>query len=149
MSKAKKNALPQGLIIIDGVEQAAPPELVAAVLAGWAAKQAKDDATADLDGCNVSLMEMMSDAGHGGAIVVPGVCRATLVHREAVKITDAERLQALLGPRWRDLVTESVNYKAEARLIDMATDGDEPMQPAIAACLEIKESDAVMWRAEK
>jgi hypothetical protein len=150
MTKAlKKPLLPPGNLIQDGQESAAPDELVAAVLAGWSAKQTADDAKTELDSCNASLVELMADIGPG-AIVIPGVCRCTVVHREAVKITDPERLAKVLGvERYADLVKTSTSHKAEERLVEMAVDGDEPLQPAIAACLEIRESDAVTWRAEK
>ncbi len=149
MSKAtRKPAPPAGTLILDGDEYEAPAALVEAVLAGWTAKLAADAARAELDEANAAIVAAMSNHGPG-AVVVPGVCRCTYVHRQAVKIDDAERLERVLGERYADLVKTAVSHKANDRLLEMAADGDEPLQPAIAACLSIAESDAVTWRAEK
>lgn len=149
MSKVtRKPAPPAGTLILDGEEYEAPAALVEAVLAGWTAKLAADAARAELDEANANLIAAMSDHGPG-AVVVPGVCRATYVHRQAVKIDDPERLAKVLGERYPDLVKVSITQKPHDRLLEMAADADEPLQPAIAACLELSESDAVTWRAEK
>lgn len=147
-ARAAKPKLPPAYVVMDGVESAATEALIEAVLEGWQAKQDQDAAKARLDSANARLIDLI-DGAYPASIVVPGVCRASYSVRQTVKISDPERLEAVLGGRFLDLVKESVSYKAEERLVEMASDGDEPLQPAIAACLTVTESESVTWRAEK
>lgn len=143
---AAQEVLPKGILIIQGAESAAPDSLVAAVLAGWRKKRSADSAKIEVDAANDALIEMLEEPC---SVVIPGVCRASYSVREMVKVVDAERLGKILGPRYIDLVKEAVSYKPEARLVEMAADGDEPLQPAIASCLAVSSTDAITWRAEK
>lgn len=143
----KKAGLPSGVKIIDGKEEVAlDAASIRKVMEGWEVKRIIDDAKARLDAINAELIEAH---GTGVALVVTGICRASLAARQSVKITDAARLEQVLSGRYLDLVAETVTYKPEQKLIDMACDGDEPLQPAIAACLSIGDSQSVTWRAEK
>lgn len=116
------------------------------VMQGWQIKKQIEELKAALDEINAQLIEAH---GHGASLIVHGVCRASIAEREAVKIKDAERLKAVLGDRFADLVKTEVSYNPEARLIEMACDGDDPLQPAIGACLTVGKSQSVTWRAEK
>jgi hypothetical protein len=117
-----------------------------AILVGWEAKQTLDVAKKAMDAANEAIMRALDGPA---SVVIPGVCRASYSVRQTVKITDPERLGAVLGVRFDDLVKTSTNHKPEERLVEMASDGDEPLQPAIAACLAVSESESVTWRAEK
>ncbi|TCS70699.1 hypothetical protein EDC61_11426 [Sulfuritortus calidifontis] len=116
------------------------------VMQGWDIKKRIDELDAQLKAIHAQLIEAH---GAGASLIVHGVCRASIAEREAVKIKDAERLRAVLGERFADLVKTEIAYKPEARLIEMACDGDEPLKPAIGACLTVGKSAAVTWRAEK
>jgi hypothetical protein len=142
------SALPAGeKIDRDGGEiTALDAATIRLVMQGWALKKQIDELDAQLKAIHAQLIEAH---GAGTSLIVRGVCRASISEREAVRITDAERLKAVLGERFTDLVKVEVAYKPEQRLIDMACDGDEPLQPAIGACLTVGKSASVTWRAEK
>ncbi|MEW5790010.1 MAG: hypothetical protein ACOY4L_09005 [Pseudomonadota bacterium] len=116
------------------------------VMQGWELKKRIDELDAQLKEINAQII---AAHGAGASLIVHGVCRASIAEREAVRIKDAERLRAVLGGRFEDLVKTEVAYKPEAKLIEMAFDGDEPLQPAIGACLVVGKSASVTWRAEK
>ncbi|MCX8016343.1 MAG: hypothetical protein N2690_00370 [Rhodocyclaceae bacterium] len=146
-AKLAKAGLPAGVKIIDGKEEMAlDAATIRKVMEGWEVKKIIDDAKARLDAINQELVEAH---GTGVALVVTGICRASLASRQQVKIKDADRLEAVLGDRFKDLVRESVSYTAEPKLVEMACDADEPLQPAVAACLFVSEGRSVTWRAEK
>lgn len=145
--KAEKEvALPHAVLLIDGQELTPAPEQVAAVLAGWSAKQDADDARAELDLCNTAIIEQL---GEPCSLIIPGLCRASYSVRESVKVSDPAKLDALLGDRFGDLVNTTISYKPAPKLLEMATDGDDPLQPAIANCLTSSNSESITWRAEK
>lgn len=144
--KVAKAGLPTGVKIVDGGETALDAATIRLVLDGWEVKRIIDEAKAKLDEINAKLIEAH---GTGCALVVTGICRASLAARQTVKVTDPERLEAVLGGRYLDLVAESVSYKAQDKLVDMACDADEPLQPAIASCLTITDGQSVTWRAER
>lgn len=116
------------------------------VMEGWQIKRQIEELDARLKVIHAQLIEVH---GVGATLIVPGVCRAAITEREAVRITDAERLKKVLGFRFTDLVKTEIAYKPEARLIEMASDGDEPLAPSIRECLTVGKSAAVTWRAEK
>lgn len=116
------------------------------VMHGWELKKKIDELDAELKAIHAKLIEAH---GAGASLIVHGVCRASIVEREAVKISDAERLKAVLGFRFTDLVKTEIAYKPEGRLVEMAADGDEPLAPSIRECLTVGKSAAVTWRAEK
>lgn len=147
VEKAAKAGLPAGVKIVDGKEEVAlDAATIRKVMEGWEVKRIIDDAKARLDAINAELIEAH---GTGCALVVTGICRASLTSRQTVKVRDPERLEAVLGARFLDLVRESVSYQAEPRLVEMACDGDDPLQPAIAACLSVSDGTSVTWRAER
>lgn len=141
-----KAGLPAGVKIVDGQEMALDAASIRQLMEGWALKRDLDAMKARLDTINTALIEAH---GTGCALVVTGICRASLSEREAVRIADAQRLQAVLGDRFGDLVRTEVSYKPEPRLIEMACDGDDALAPAVQACLSVGKSHAVTWRAEK
>lgn len=127
-------------------EMPAGRDLTRAVLAAWEAKIAADDAKKVYDAAADAVIDLLHSPC---SVVIPGVCRASYSVRQTVKIADPERLAAVLGERYGDLVVESITYKAEPKLVDMSVDADEPLQPAIAACLKVSESETLTFRAEK
>jgi hypothetical protein len=145
-AKVSVAGLPGGVKIVDGQEQRLDAATIRKVMEGWALRQQMEDAKERLDAINAALLEQH---GPGCALVVTGLCRASLVERQTVKIDDAQRLQDVLGGRFGDLVRESVTYKAEGKLIEMAADADSPLQPEIASCLSVQTSQSVTWRAER
>jgi hypothetical protein len=145
-AKVAKVALPAGVKIVNGGETKLDAATIRKLMEGWEVKKIIDEAKARLDAINAELIEAH---GTGCTLAVTGICRASLAERESVKIADVERLKAVLGFRFTDLVKTEVSYKPEAKLIEMACDGDEPLQPAIGACLSIGKSESVTWRAER
>jgi hypothetical protein len=143
---AAVETLPAGVKIVDGGQTPLDAASIRLVMKGWEVKKQLDSLKKQLDEINGQLIEAH---GAGCALLVTGICRASLAARESVKIVDAERLKAVLGFRFTDLVKTEVSYKPEEKLIEMACDGDEPLQPAIGACLSIAKSESVTWRAEK
>jgi hypothetical protein len=143
---AAVETLPAGVKLVDGEQQPLDAASIRLVMKGWEVKKQADALKEALDEINAQLIEAH---GTGCALVVTGICRASLAARESVKIVDAERLKAVLGFRFTDFVKTEVSYKPEAKLIEMACDGDEPLQPAIGACLSIGKSESVTWRAER
>lgn len=135
-----------GIIINGEAESPAPQGVLEIMQRGWAAKCDMDAAKKRLDAANDEITIAL---GHPCAVVIPGVCRATYVVREGVKIIDAAKLEGLLGSRMLDLVDESVSYKASDKLLEMAADGDNPMGPSLRALLKVTESTAITYRAEK
>jgi|GEM_PF-7119994 len=146
VAKVAKAGLPAGLKIVGGQEMPLDAQSIRLVMEGWEAKRMVDEARGRLDAINQQLIDAH---GAGCALVVTGICRVSLARRQAVKIADPARLEAVLGGRYLDLVRETVSYKAEDRLIEMAVDADDPLQPDIAACLDVVESNAATWRAER
>lgn len=151
MTKSVSLKLPDATLIygddiVGRDESPAPAGLTRAVLDAWQAKIAADDAKKVYDAAQERVIDLLSSPC---SIVVAGVCRAIYSVRQTVKINDPERLAAVLGERYADLVAETLSHKAEPRLLEMSTDGDEPLQPAIAACLTVRESESLSFRAEK
>lgn len=145
-AKVAKAGLPAGVKIVDNHETPLDAATIRKLMEGWEVKRLIDDAKARLDAINDELIKAH---GTGCALVATGICRASLAERETVKIADPERLEAVLGGRMLDLVTEKVSYTASEELIELAMDADAPLQPAIAACLAVSKSQSVTWRAER
>jgi hypothetical protein len=122
------------------------PADVRLVMQGWSIKKQIDELEAQLKAIQEQLIEAH---GAGASLIVHGVCRASIAERESVRIQDAERLKQVLGFRFTDLVKTEVSYKPQPKLIEMACDADEPLQPAIGACLTVGKSATVTWRSEK
>lgn len=119
---------------------------VRALLEGWRVKREIEALEGTLKEINARLIEGFGD---GMTLVVPHVVRATVTRRATLKVADPERLKSVLGGRFDDLVRESTSYKPEERLVEMVSDGDDPLVPSIRACLAVAESTSVTWRAEK
>lgn len=146
MAKPTPLKLPDCIVVENGEESPASRPLAQAVLNAWHAKIAADDAKKVYDAATDEVIDLLHSPC---SVVLAGVCRASYAVRQTVKITDPDRLAAVLGERYGDLVAESVSHKAEPKLLDMSTDGDEPLQPAIAACLKVSQSESLTFRAEK
>lgn len=116
------------------------------LMEGWRIRREIEALDERLRAINGALAEAFGD---GVTLVVPHVVRASIACRQTLRVTDAERLRAVLGERFDDLVRESVSYKPEERLVEMVSDGDDPLAPSIRACLSVSESMSVTWRAEK
>ncbi|MEW6559612.1 MAG: hypothetical protein AB1412_05375 [Pseudomonadota bacterium] len=116
------------------------------LLQGWELRQRIESLDTELKAINAKIGQ---EYGAGATLIITGVCRATVVERESVKVLDGERLHAVLGERFDDLVKTTIAYKAEPRLVEMASDADEPLAPAVRECLGVASSVAVAWRAEK
>lgn len=146
-AKVAKAGLPAGVKIIDGKEEVAlDAKTIRLVMEGWEVKRIIDEAKQRLEAINAALIEAH---GTGCALVVTGICRASLASRQTIKVTDPDRLEDVLGARMLDLVDTRVIYTASDKLVEMATNADDPLQPAIAACLTISDGQSVTWRAEK
>lgn len=143
-----KAGLPAGEKVLRDGGEILPLDAASIRLAmrGWGLRKRIDELDAELRAINAQLIEAH---GVGASLIVHGVCRASIAEREAVRIKDAERLKAVLGERFGDLVKTEIAYKPEARLVEMAADGDEPLAPSIRGCLTVGKSAAVTWRAEK
>lgn len=151
MAKPAPVKLPDATLItgddIVGRDEArAPGALTRAVLAAWEAKIAADDAQTIFEAARDRVIDLLSEPS---SVVIPGVCRVAYSVRKTVKIADPKRLAAVLGERYGALVSETVSYRVEPRLVEMSADGDDPLQPSIAACLRVTESEALSFRAEK
>lgn len=143
--KKTKVTLPAGVRIEEGQERALDAASIRLVMQGWEVKKRLEALKEELDGIQSKLIEAH---GTGCALVVTGICRASLVARETVKIADAAQLKAVLGARFADLVKTDVSYRPEQKLLEMACDGDEPLRDDICACLVASNSQSVTWRAE-
>lgn len=112
---------------------------------GWAIKKQMDDLKNQLDAIQQKLIE-----AHGPAsLIVPGECRVIISEREALEISDVAGLKAVLGDRFDDLVKTRTTHVPSDKLKEMAVDGDDPKRDAIGACLTVKVSQSITWRAEK
>ena len=122
------------------------PDLVQLAVRAWWFVRRIDDLEQEL---GEMKRELASAIGVGHSLVVPNVCRVSVSSTRTVGVTDAEKLRALLGDRWSDLVTETVSVKPNEKLIEMAVDGDDPMAPAYRALLRVRSSTTVRITAEK
>lgn len=126
---------------IDAVE----PALVHTALQAWEIVQKIEALEAELK----THKDQLAQALAGQSLVVPGVCRVSVATTSSVSIVDAEKLQTLLGDRFNDLVDISVSYKPSEHLLQMASDGDDPMAPAYRALLKVRRGTTVRITAEK
>lgn len=150
MAKAKlKEEVVMAAEVIDrlsGDVVAADPALVRQALLAWEISKKIAAMEEELKPIKAGLQEALQP---GCSLVVKGVCRVVVSESERVSIGDAGRLASVLGNRFGDLTrTESV-IKPESRLIEMAADADEPLSPAIRACLKVSKGVSVKLLAEK
>lgn len=129
-----------------GEVRALDARTIRVICQGWNLKQQIERLQSQLNEVNAQLMTQFDQNAN---LVLPGLCRASIAEREAVKITDANKLRGVLYERFSDLVRETVQYKPEPKLVEMAVDADEPLAPAIRACLAVSKAASVTWRAEK
>jgi hypothetical protein len=129
-----------------GEVSAAEPSLIRLAMQGWEIQKQMAALEEALKPIKAGLQEALST---GSSLVVKGVCRVVVSEAERVSIGDADKLAAVLGERFGDLVKTEAVYKPEPRLVEMASDGDEPLSPAIRACLKVGKSTSVKFLAEK
>lgn len=124
----------------------APASLGELVQKGKDIKDMMDELKADLEAINAQILaevpRWMEGTGTLHIIVDKVDCTVTL--RDGVTIGDVDQLRTVLGNRFDDLVKAKVSYAPEAKLVAMATDGDEPLQRDIAGCLKIQEAKATV-----
>lgn len=124
----------------------AEPTLVQQAMRAWDAVKRIEALEEELKAIKQALAQAI---GAGRSLVVPRVCRVSVAATRAVTVADADKLRALLGERFGDLVTESVSYKPTEQLIEMSADGDDPMAPAYRALLRVRTGTTVRITAEK
>jgi len=124
------------------------PTETALVLEGWEAKRRIDEAKADLERINTRLLEAY---GPGCNLVVSGHCCATLKPgADTAKVTDAEKLQGVLGGRFGDMVETTCSYKPLPPLLKIAVDADSPIAPLVHECVSVfTGKESVSWRAAR
>lgn len=124
----------------------APLDVLNLAVRGWSLKCQIADLENEL---KVIQKQLLTGIGVGHAVVVDGVTRATLTERNTVSIEQPAHLRAVLGSRWDDLVKVNVTYKAEPKLIELASSGDDVLAVAIRDCLTVKSTQSVTWRPSK
>jgi len=137
---------PAGIIKRAGGESALPENWTARLIQGWEMKELVAQIEKEFERINADIVATFAP---GEVLIVPGVCRVSVASRSTTKVTDAERLAAVVGEgRFGDLVAQIVSYKPEQKLIDMAADADEPLGASLRECLSIKVTTTATWRAE-
>lgn len=124
----------------------AEPTLVQQAMRAWDAVKRIEALEEELKAIKQALAQAI---GAGRSLVVPRVCRVSVAATRAVTVADADKLRALLGERFGDLVSQSVSYKPTEQLIEMSADGDDPMAPAYRALLRVRTGTTVRITAEK
>lgn len=137
-------ALPAGVKRVGRTEVPLDAASIRLVMEGWEAQRILNEAQARLDAIRDELVAVH---GEDCELEVTRVCRASITRRSNARISNVECLEGVLGARMLDLVEEQVSYVPKRQLLDMACDADDPLQPAIAACLEIDGGATVAWRA--
>lgn len=130
----------------DGKVDAVAPALVRTALRAWGMVRRIDELEDEL---KLLKQQLAAEVGEGRSLVVQGVCRVAVSRHTSVGIRDADKLRELLRERFDDLVEQSVSYKPRQTLIEMSSDGDDPIAPAYRALLTVRQSTAVRITAEK
>lgn len=138
--------VPAGQIENDGFITSADQDLIAMACVGWALKQQIDDLQKQLKAITDRLQASL---GAGAALAVDGVCRVTVSNRQTFKLVDPGRCEALLGGRFADLVSTSVEYTPTDKLKEMVLDGDHPLSEGLRGCFVLKDSTSVTFRPGK
>jgi len=146
MSVTELKPKPTGRLITGKTETRAPARLVKLALDAWEVKKEMDRLKDELAACNEKLAQAIEP---GTALEIAGVCRVTVAERQTVKVTDADALEQILGPRFEDLIDIRVNYRPLPKLVQMATDGDDPLGQVVAQALSIERSVTVSYRPAK
>jgi len=125
---------------------AVAPNLVREAIRAWGLMRRIEELEAEFREVKEALAQGL---GTGVSLVVTGVCRVSVASSTTVSVADVDKLRALLGERFNDLVTETVSYKPTEQLIEMSADGDDPMAPAYREVLKLRQSRVVRITAEK
>lgn len=133
---------------VHGQEERSPaePKLVQQAVRAWDVVKRIEELEEELKAIKEALAQAI---GAGRSLVVPRVCRVSVAATRSWTVADADKLRALLGERFADLVSQSVSYKPTEQLIEMSCDGDDPMAPAYRALLKVRSSTTVRITAEK
>ncbi|MEW6250036.1 MAG: hypothetical protein ACOY4L_07465 [Pseudomonadota bacterium] len=133
---------------VHGQEERSPaePKLVQQAVRAWDVVKRIEELEEELKAIKEALAQAI---GAGRSLVVPRVCRVSVAATRSLTVADADKLRALLGERFADLVSQSVSYKPTEQLIEMSCDGDDPMAPAYRALLKVRSSTTVRITAEK
>ncbi|KID56881.1 hypothetical protein JF50_13380 [Pseudoalteromonas luteoviolacea] len=124
----------------------AAPALAELAQRGWELKTTIDNAQKEVKEINTEILKKLKP---GQAVVIEEVGRCTVVESTSYKISDADELKSILGPRFKDLTKQTVNYSATPKLKTMCIDADEPKQMQINACFTVSSSTAAKWTGEK
>lgn len=138
--------LPAGQIERDGLITSASPDLVALACDGWVIKQKIDALQKELKTITEKLENSL---GAGAALAVDDVCRVTLSSRQTFKLVNVDKCEALLGGRFSDLVSTSIEYTLTDKLKDIVLDPDHPLSEGLRGCIVVKDSLAVTFRPGK
>ncbi|MBE0368258.1 hypothetical protein [Pseudoalteromonas aurantia] len=130
----------------DESKRKASATLAELALKGWEYKTQIENAQKQVKQINSEILKKLEV---GQALVIEGVGRCTPTQAERYSISDLEELKTLLGPRFKDLTTQSVSYTASAKLKEMACDEDYAKHAELQACFSISQSLSARWTGEK
>ncbi len=128
------------------VQRKAGRKLTELALHAWEIKKELDRLKDELSRCNEKIAQAVSP---GCAVEIPGQVRITVAERQTVKVTDADALEQILGPRFEDLVDIRVSYRPLPKLVRMATDGDDPLGKTVRQALSFETGVTVTYRYAK
>ncbi len=128
-----------------GAERNASPKLVSTALQAWNLQKQISELEAQLKPLKEALAKDLKEA----SLSIAGVCRIIVAQSTRVTVADVEKLRAVLGERFIDLVEVSETARPLDRLLEMSADGDDPLQSSINACLKVAKSTSVRMVAEK
>ncbi len=97
----------------------------------------------ELEAINAKIVRKIKDkwlTDNGTCHVLIGNVDCTITTRDAVKIIKPGELKDMLGDRYKDLVKETVSYKAYPKLVDMACDDDDTLGLQVKKHLSTKQA---------
>jgi len=91
-----------------------------------------------------AVSDIMNDEDAGSCRIECAGIECRIVMRESILISDHEKLKAVLGDRFEDLVRIKVSYVPEPKLRRLALGSLDPMSDDIMECLEVKDAKATV-----
>lgn len=79
-------------------------------------------------------------------LCVEGLVEVNFNSRKQVVVVDEKALKDALGKRFEDLVITKTEYQPTEKLIEIASDADNPLSEKIRPCLGVKESISVSFK---